>query len=117
MANQPLRRQQRESSPQGRSPKPQQNPIRLTLQVGEKWPDGIEITELETVPACEGLLKTGVIIAIIVLCSFLIAVLTVHAMAIGHQQRLDRVLDTAWKVLGGFSVWAVVQRVVRTLRE
>src|ERR1035438_10597535 len=95
MPRQLRKQQQRESSPQGRSPKLQQDPSRFGLQVGEKWPDGPTLV----LPAREGVLKTGVIIAIIVLCGALIAVLTLHAMVIGNQQRLDDILKVAWKVL------------------
>jgi NADH:ubiquinone oxidoreductase subunit H len=49
-----------------------------------------------------------VIIAIVVLCGALIAVLTLHAMVIGNQQRLDDILKVAWKVLIGFGLWATV---------
>jgi hypothetical protein len=100
------RKQQRESSPQGRSPKPQRTPSRLKLQVGKSWPDGIT-TEIETIPAHEAVLKMGVIIAIIVFCCVLIAILTVHAIVSGNQQRLDSILKVAWKMLVGFGLWAV----------
>jgi hypothetical protein len=104
MPRQLRKQQQRESSPQGRSPKLQQDPSRFGLQVGEKWPDGPTLV----LPAREGVLKTGVIIAIVVLCGALIAVLTLHAMVIGNQQRLDDILKVAWKVLIGFGLWATV---------
>ena len=100
------KKQQRESFPQGRSPKPKQTPNRLKLQVGKSWPDGIA-TEIETIPASEAVLKTGVVIAIGVFCCVLIAALTVHAMVIGNQQRLDSVLNVAWKVLIGLVLWAI----------
>jgi NADH:ubiquinone oxidoreductase subunit H len=77
--------------------------------VGETWPDGIAV-DTETVAAHEAELKTGVIVATVVFCCALIAALTIHAMAVGNQQRVDRVLDTAWKVLIGFGVWAVAAR-------
>ena len=105
MPDQP-RKSQRESSPKGRSPKPQRTPNRLELQVGEKWPDGIA-AEVETIPAHEALLKSGVIIAIVVFCGVLIATLAVHAVATGNQQRLDSVLKVAWRVLIGFGLWAI----------
>jgi len=125
-ANQPGK-SQRGSPPQGRSRKPQQTPNRLKLQVGKNWPDGLT-TKIETIPAHEAVLKTGVIIAIIVLCSALIANLTVHAMVIGNQQRLDSVLKVAWRVLIGFGLWAiaahqwdkvkaVLRKAIHTLRE
>jgi NADH:ubiquinone oxidoreductase subunit H len=49
----------------------------------------------------------GVVIAVVVFCGVLIAALTVHAMVIGNQQRLDGVLKVAWKVLIGFGLWAI----------
>ena len=105
MAHQPTK-QQRQSPTQGRSARPQQAPNRLTLQVGEKWPDGIT-TEIETVPAQEAALRRGVIIAIVAFCGVLIAMLTVHAIVTGNQQRLDTTLRVAWKVLIGFGLWAI----------
>ena len=105
MPHQP-RTQQRESSAQGRSPKPQQPPDRLKLQVGENWPDGIT-SKIETIPAHEPALKMGVIIGIVVFCGVLIAILTVNAMVTGNQQRLDSILKVAWKVLIAFGLWAI----------
>jgi hypothetical protein len=104
--------------------KPQQTPNRLELQVGENWPDGIT-TKIETIPAHEAVLKTGVIIAIIVFCVALIAILAVHAMAIGNEQRVDSILNAAWKVLIGFGLWAisadkvkaVLRKAMHTLKE
>jgi hypothetical protein len=69
-----------------------------------------------------------VVIAIVVLCGVLIASLTVNAMVIGNQQRLDNVLKVAWKALIGFGLWAiathrwddvkaVLRKATRTLRE
>lgn len=105
MVHQP-RKKQRETGPPGRSPKPQQTPNRLKLQQGETWPDRIT-TKAETIPAHEAALKTGVIISIVVFCGALIAMLTIHAMVIGSQQRLDRILVVAWKVLIGSGLWAI----------
>jgi hypothetical protein len=113
MPDQP-RKSQREFSPKGRSPKPQQTPNRLKLRVGENWPDGIT-TKIETSPAREAVLKTGVIIAIIVFCGALIAILTVYAMAMGNQQRLDSILNVAWKVLIGFGLWAIAADKVKAV--
>jgi hypothetical protein len=112
MANQP-KKSQRES-PRGCSPKPQQTPNRLKLEVGESWPDGIT-TKIETIPANEAVLKAGVIIAIIVFCGILIAVVTVHAMAVGNQQRLDGILNVAWKVIIGFGLWAIAADKVKAV--
>src|ERR1035437_7765087 len=106
MPTQPRKSQQRKSSPKGASAKPQQTPNRLKLQVGENWPDGIT-TKIETIPAHEAVLKAGLIIAIIVFCAVLIAVMTIHAMAVSNQQRLDSILDVAWKVLIVFGLWAI----------
>lgn len=110
MANQPRRRHQ-SAKQQGeistRSPKQQPNPNRSRLQLGENWPDGIT-TQTEVIPAHQAALKMGVIIAIVVFCGVLIATLTVHAMVIGNQQRLDGVLKVAWKVLIGFGLWAAI---------
>jgi len=89
----------------------------LKLQVGENWPDGIK-TRIETIPAHEAVLKAGVIIAIVVFMGLLIVIVTVHAMAIGNQQRLDGILSAAWKVLVGFGLWAIAaDRVKAVLRK
>src|ERR1017187_1227968 len=106
MLHQPSRKQQREPSPKERSLRPQQIPNRLELQVGECWPDVIT-TKVETLPAHEAALKTGVIISIVVFCGALIAMLTVHAMVVGNQQRMDSILKVAWKVLIGSGLWAI----------
>lgn len=111
-----------------RSPKLRQTSARPTLQVGKIWPTGIE-ANVETIPAHEAFVKTGVIIVILVFCGVLIAGVTVHAMITGNQGRLNFVLDTAWKVVIGFGIWAVATtqrwdsmkavlwKTIRTLKE
>ena len=98
------KKQQRGGSSSGRSRRPQQNPTRLKLKVGETWPDGITA---ETGPAHEGPLRTGVTIAIVVFCCALISALAIHAMVTGNQQRLDSLQKVAWEVLIGFGLWAI----------
>jgi hypothetical protein len=125
MANQPNRQSKRGASQRG-SRKPQQAPGRLKLQVGKSWPDGI--TRIETIPASESAIKAGVIVAIVVLCSVLILGLTIHAMVIGNQQRLDSILKIAWEVLIASIIWAtathhwnqlkaVAQKAMHVLKE
>ena len=130
MANQSNKQHQpatKRGETQRRSPKQQPTPNRLKLQLGEKWPDGIT-TQTEIIPAHQAALKMGVVIAIVVFCGVLIAALTVHAMVIGNQQRLDSVLKVAWRVLIGFGLWAiathhwdkvkaVLRKTMRTLKE
>jgi hypothetical protein len=53
------RKSRRESPLQEGSPKPQQAPNRLRLQVGENWPDGIT-AKVETIPAHETVRLGGV---------------------------------------------------------
>ena len=118
---------QRESSRHGSSPKrPQQDPSRLRLAVGDEWPDGPAILN-EGRLAREDVLRSAVIAAIVVLSVVLIVMLTLHAMAIGNQQRLDDILRLAWKVLIASGLWATaaqwprlkaaVQKLIHVLRE
>jgi len=102
----PFNKQKREFSSQRHSPKSQQVSKRLRLQVGEAWPEGTT-TKIESIPAHEPLLKAGVISGIVAFCGVLIATLTVHAMVIGNQERLDTILKVAWKVLIAFGLWAI----------
>ena len=60
-------------------------------------------------------MKACVIVAIIVFCGVLIAGLTVHSMAVGNEQRLDNVLNVAWKVLVGFGLWAIAADKVKVV--
>lgn len=100
------------------SRKPKQNSDRLQLKVGEQWPDGL-VAKTEPV-------KAGVIAAIVGLCLALITAITIYSMALGNSQRLDKVLDMSWTVLGGFGVWAtaahwkrakaIVRTAINTLR-
>lgn len=90
----------------GRSRKHVKGLNRLRLQQGVEWPQGI-VVQTETVPANVGAVKAGIVIVIVLFCIALIAVLTVHAMAMGNQRRLDGILGAAWKVLIGLGLWAV----------
>jgi len=101
----PNTKQKRELSKKSSSHDPKPNPNRLKLRIGEQWPEGI-VTTTEALPAREGWLKVGVVVAIVGLCSSLIALLTIHALATGNQQRLDNILSASWKALLGVGLWA-----------
>jgi hypothetical protein len=94
----------RESAEKGCSRQPTQIKRKFEFDparnIGEGWPDGIKI------PDPDKAIKTAVVVTIVVLCSALIIAVTVRAMVLGNEQRVDRVLSWTGKALAGLIVWA-----------